>query len=177
MRGHREEKGPLKGVRGVQARPAAAHRELSIAGVPTQLHTLFILNMNINEGLLKYNHSSPRMQQPPGQSVSPHRLHARVLVLPQTCLVLSAKNQLAAHCPPLGSPTNLCLCCACVSVCVCVCPSVSASQSMQASVHCLLPVSLRCLPPCLSVCTRTVNPRMPFSLYPSIESCAITGVM
>lgn len=120
MRGHREEKGPLKGVRGVQARPAAAHRELSIAGVPTQLHTLFFLNMNINEGLLKYNHSSPRMQQPPGQSVSPHRLHARVLVLPQTCLVLSAKNQLAAHCPPLGSPTNLCLCCACVSVCACV---------------------------------------------------------
>lgn len=63
MRGHREEKGLLKGVRGVHARPAAAHRELSIAGVPTQLHTLFILNMNINEGLLKYGHSSPRMQQ------------------------------------------------------------------------------------------------------------------
>lgn len=65
MRRHREEKGPLKGVRGVQASPAAAHRELSIAGVPTQLHTLFILNMNINEGLLKYGYSSPRMQ-PPG---------------------------------------------------------------------------------------------------------------
>lgn len=118
MRGHREEKGPLKGVRGVQARPAAAHRELSIAGVPTQLHTLFILNMNINEGLLKYGHSSPRTQQPPGRSVSPHRLHARVLVLLQTCLVLSAKNQLAAHCPPLSSPTNPCLCCVCVILCL-----------------------------------------------------------
>lgn len=48
----------IEGVRGVWASPAAAHRELSIAGVPTQLHTLFILNMNINEGLLKYGYSS-----------------------------------------------------------------------------------------------------------------------
>lgn len=134
MRGHREEKGPLKGVRGVQARPAAAHRELSIAGVPTQLHTLFILNMNINEGLLKYGHSSPRTQQPPGRSVSPHRLHARVLVLLQTCLVLSAKNQLAAHCPPLSSPTNPCLCCVCVSFCVCILKHAGISALFPACV-------------------------------------------
>lgn len=103
--------------------------------------------MNINEGLLKYGHSSPHMQQPPGRSVSLHRLHARVLVLLQTCLVLSAKNQLAAHCPPLSSPTNLCLCCVCVSPCIlkhagigalflaCV-SEVSASSSVsQCSLH------------------------------------------
>lgn len=83
--------------------------------------------MNINEGLLKYGHSSPHMQQPPGRSVSPHRLHALVLVLLQTCLVLSAKNQLAAHCPPLSSPTNLRLCYVCVYVWGSVCGSVSAS--------------------------------------------------
>lgn len=49
------------GVRrsGQASQSVAAHRELSIAGVPTQLPTLFILSMNINEGLLKYSHSSP----------------------------------------------------------------------------------------------------------------------
>jgi len=104
--------------------------------------------MNINEGLLKYGHSSPHMQQPPGRSVSLHRLHARVLVLLQTCLVLSAKNQLAAHCPPLSSPTNQRLCCVCVRVCVCVCVCILKLAGISAL---FVPVSLRCLPPCLSV--------------------------
>lgn len=132
--------------------------------------------MNINEGLLKYSHSSPHMQQPPGPSVSPHRLHAHVLVLLQTCLVLSAKNQLAAHCLPLSSPTNQHLCRACVGGGQCV----SASESTQASAHCFSPVSLRCLLPRLSLCARctlTVNPCMPLSSQPSIESCALTAVM
>lgn len=99
-------------------KPAAAQRELSITGVPTQLHTLFILRMNINEGLLKYSHSSPHMQQPPGCSVGPHRLHAQLLVLSQTCLVWRAKNQLAVHCLPLGSPTKLLLSSVHVSLCL-----------------------------------------------------------
>lgn len=99
--------------------PAAVQRELSITGVPTQLHTLFILHMNINEGLLKYIHSSLHMQRPPGCSVRLHRLHVQLLVCSQTCLVWRAKNQLAAHCLPLGSPTKLLL--SSVQVCVYIC--------------------------------------------------------
>lgn len=142
--------------------PAAAHRELSIAGVPTQLPTLFILDMNINEGLLKYSHSSRHMQEPPGQSVSPRRLHALVLVLLQTCLVWSVKNQLVAHCLPFGDTQNY-ICALCVSVCVCV--------RLQALFHACV---CRCLSPCLSVCPLcglTVNPCIPLYSYPSVESC------
>lgn len=125
---HWEEKGPLKGVRGMWARPASAHRELSIAGVPTQLHTLFILNMNINEDLLKYNHSSPHMQQPPGLSVCPHRLHAHVLLPPQTCVVWSAKK---SACCPLPT-AQLCAVCVCRHQCIvyCLCHIGVGSSSL-----------------------------------------------
>lgn len=54
-------KGGERAIEGGERRAgqtAAARRELSIAGVPTQLPTLFIPNMNINERLLKYRHSS-----------------------------------------------------------------------------------------------------------------------
>ena len=111
-------------MRGVWARPAAAHRELSIAGVPTQLHTLFILNMNINEGLLKYGYSSlpyPTATRPWCQPTSA----ARAPPCSSTDLAClecgkkkkkrKKKNQLAAQCPPLSSPTIPLLC---VFVCV-----------------------------------------------------------
>ena len=106
--------------------------------------------MNINEGLLKYSHSSPGMQQPPGRSVSPHRLHAHVLVLLQTCLVLSVKNQLVAHCPPLSFRTKLHLCCVCVCVCWSVCILMHAGigalfHACVSEVSVALPVRLRSL--------------------------------
>lgn len=165
IRVHWEEKGPLKGVRGMRARPASAHRELSIAGVPTQLHTLFILNMNINEDLLKYNHSSPHMQQPPGLSVSPHRLLAHVLLPPQTCVVWSAKKISLLPTARRSALPQTHICAVCVSAGISILFTACVTEVLA---------------PHLSLYTHdehTINLCMLLSNHPTIESCALPGVM
>lgn len=57
----------------------------SEACVPTRLRTLFILDKNINERLLKYEHSSPRAPPLPSRRVDSRRLA-------RPCLLLSCQE-------------------------------------------------------------------------------------
>lgn len=130
---------------GQASQPAAAHRELSIAGVPTQLPTLFILNMNINEGLLKYGHSFP----PRAAATRPECQHASAArARPCSATDLSCLECEKSACCPLPTTrlwhkTTSVLC-----VCVGLCVDPQKQRTQRGWLHCLTLVLIRCLSPC-----------------------------
>lgn len=132
-------KGGERAIEGGERRSgqtAAARRELSIAGVPTQLPTLFIPNMNINERLLKYSHSS--------STCSSHQATSAARARPCSATDMSCLQcEKSACCPlPATQPSHR------TASVLRACRSVS----VRTLLHCLTHESLRCLWPGLSLC-------------------------
>lgn len=168
-RGHGEEKGPLKGVRGMKARPASRCSQGAFHRRRRHSATYTVYPQH------EYQWGPPKIQpffpahaaatRPDYQPASAARAR------PCSATDLSCLECEKSACWPLPAtqlshkPTSVP--CVCVRVCI---------LKHAASFVLFLP----CLPPRLSVCsrcTRTVNPCMPLSLYSSIESTALTEVM